>query len=163
MNNSVNFGDGVFDAAKASVNNRANGLTKIAIDIVFDYLECKIVNLPESIKQLCNNPETEREIVTLWSENLFKEGLVPKGYNGLPDSLVISNLHQEGYLDGLYIGYILAMMAMADNDASEDTILSTRDQIRPNLMGHHYDNRNEFIDRYKDAKYRWIEKAKGAN
>lgn len=33
MDNRVNFGDGVLDKAKDSVNNRAKGLVKIAIDV----------------------------------------------------------------------------------------------------------------------------------
>ena len=132
MNNNVNFGDGVIDEAKADVNNRLNKLTKKIIYAFFDYLEGKVEDLPEKIKQLRNSPETEREIAVLWSEHLFEEGLIPKGYNGLPDNLMISNFHQEGYLDGLYIGYILAMMALADNDAPKDIIFSARDYIRPN-------------------------------
>ena len=41
----------------------------------------------------------------------------------------------------MYVGYILAMMALVDNGASKDTILAVRDYIRPNLMGHHFDDR----------------------
>ena len=160
MNNNVHFGDGVIDEAKADVNNRVKGLIKIAIDAVFDYLEGKVEELPEKIKQLRNSPETEREIAALWSGHLFEQGLVPKGYKGLPDDLLISNFHQEGYLDGLYIGYILAMMALAESDIPKEAILSVRDYIRPNLIGHHYDDRDEFISRYKDEKYSWIDKAR---
>ncbi|ARP49666.1 hypothetical protein B6259_01400 [Ruminococcaceae bacterium CPB6] len=158
MDNNVDFGDGVLDEAKADVNNRAKGLVKIAIDAVFDYLEGKVKDLPEIIKQLRNNPETEQKIAALWSEQLSEEGFVPKRYNGLPDNLLISNFRQDGYLDGLYAGYVLAMMALADNDASKDIILATRDYIRRNLIGHHYDDRDEFIGQYKDEKYSWIDK-----
>ena len=42
-------------------------------------------------------------------------------------------MHQTGYLDGLYVGYILAMMSLVDNEAPKDLILSVRDDIRPNL------------------------------
>lgn len=160
MDNNVNFGDGVLDGAKADINNRAKRLVKIAIDAVFDYLEGKVKDLPETIKQLRNSPETEQKIAALWSEHLSEEGLVPKGYNGLPDNLLISNFHQEGYLDGLYAGYVLAMMALADNDAPKDIILAARDYIRPNLIGHHYDDRDEFIGQYKDEKYSWIDKTR---
>jgi hypothetical protein len=163
MNNNVHFGDGVLDEAKADVNNRVRGLIKIAIDAVFDYLEGKVEDLPKIIKQLRNSPEIEREIAALWSEHLFEEGLVPKGYNGLPDNLLISNFHQEGYLAGLYTGYILAMMALVDNDTPKDIIFSAKDYIRPNLIGHHYDDRDEVIGRYKDEKYSWIEKARESN
>ncbi len=156
MDHNVHLGDGVLNEAKSDINNRTNGLAKIAIDLVFDYLESKVKDLPEAIKRLRDSPGTDREIVALWSEHLFKEGLVPKGYNGLPDNLLISNFHQEGYLDGLYVGYILAMMALVDNDAPKDLILTVRDYIRPNLIKHHYNDRDKFICRYKDEKYRWI-------
>lgn len=154
-----NFGNDVFDDVKANVNNRTKGLTKIAIDGVFDYLEDKVKDLPEIIKKLRNNQEIEEKIVTLWSEQLFKEGLVPKGYKGLPDNLLISNFRQEGYLEGVYVGYILAMMALVDNDVSKDIILAARDSIRPNLIGHHYNGKDDFISQYKDEKYSWVDKA----
>jgi len=160
MDNNVHFGDGVLDEAKVDVNSRTKGLVKIAIDAVFDLLEDKVKNLPETIKRLRNSPEAEREIAAKWSEHLFEEGLVPRGYNGLSDNLLISNFHQEGYLAGLYAGYVLAMMSLADNDAPKDVILSARDYIRPDLIGHHYDDRDEFNDRYKDEKYNWIDKAR---
>ena len=47
MNNNVHFGYGVIDEAKSDVNNRAKGLIKIAIDVVFDYLEGKVEDLPK--------------------------------------------------------------------------------------------------------------------
>lgn len=52
------------------------------------------------------------------------------------------------------------MMALVDNNVSEDTVLAIRDCLRPNLMGHRYDSRNEFLDRYDDEKYKWIEKSR---
>ena len=139
MDNKVHLGDGVLDEAKTDINDRAK-------------------DIPEAIEQIRNNPKAEQEISALWSEHLFKEGLVPKGYNGLPDEILISNLHQTGYLDGMYVGYVLAMMALVDNDVSEDIILAIRDYIRPNLLGHHYNNRDEFISQYKSEKYNWIDK-----
>jgi hypothetical protein len=162
MNDNVKLRDGVLDEAKYNVNSRTNGLVKIVVDVVFDYLEAKIKNLPETIKRLRNNPETEKKIEALWSEHLFEEGLVPKGYNGLPDNLLIHNFRQEGYLDGLYVGYILAMMALVDNNAPEEIVLAARDSIRPNLMGHRYDKKDEFVDRYKNDKYSWVDKSKDA-
>lgn len=160
MTSNVNLGDGVLNEAKANINNRTSGLVEIAINAVFDYLEGKVKDLPKTIKQLRNSPETEQKVAALWSEQLFEKGLVPKGYNGLPDNLLIANLHQDGYLDGLYVGYVLAMMALVDNGAPKDLILTARDYIRPNFHGHHYDDRNEFIDQYKDEKYSWIDKSR---
>ena len=110
--------------------------------------------------KLRDNLETAEKIETLWSEYLFEEGIIPKGYAGLPDNLIISNLHQEGYIDGLYVGYILSMIALVDNDAPKDLILSIRNDIRPNLIENHYNYRQEFIDKYKSDKYYWVEKVR---
>lgn len=163
MDSNVRLGDGVLDEAKSEINSRATELVKQSINDFFDFLESKIKDIPEMIERfhsLRNNPETEQKIEALWSKQLFEKGLVPKGYSGLPDNLLISNLHQEGYLDGLYVGYILALMALVDNNAPNEIILAVRDYIRPNLFGHHYDDRDEFISQYKDEKYSWVAKAK---
>jgi len=161
MSENVRLGDGVVDEAKAEANNRIKELVKMSVNMFFDYLESQMKDLPDTIKRLRNNPELEQKVETLWSEQLFEEGLVPKGYSGLPDKLLVANLHQDGYLGGMYVGYILAMMALVDNGASKDTILAVRDYIRPNLMGHHFGDRDEFISQYKNEKYSWVEKEKG--
>lgn len=160
MNNSVHLGDGVLDETKAEINNRITELIKIVIDVVFNSLKDKIDDLPAIIEQLRNNPEVEQKIATLWSKHLAEKGLIPKGYNGLPDHLLISNFLQDGYLEGLYVGYVLAMMALVDNNASKNIIIAVRDYIRPNLTRHYYHDRDEFINRYKNEQYRWIDKVK---
>ena len=161
MSENVRLGDGVVDEAKAEANNRIKELVKMSVNMFFDYLESQMKDLPDTIKRLRSNPELEQKVEALWSEQLFEEGLVPKGYSGLPDKLLVTNLHQDGYLGGMYVGYILAMMALVDNGASKDTILAVRDYIRPNLMGHHFDDRDEFISQYKNEIYSWVEKEKG--
>ena len=161
MSENVRLGDGVVDEAKAEANNRIKELVKMSVNMFFDYLESQMKDLPDTIKRLRSNPELEQKVEALWSEQLFEEGLVPKGYSGLPDKLLVTNLHQDGYLGGMYVGYILAMMALVDNGASKDTILAVRDYIRPNLMGHHFDDRDEFIGQSKNEKYSWVEKEKG--
>ena len=161
MSENVRLGGGVVDEAKAEANNRIKELVKMSVNMFFDYLESQMKDLPDTIKRLRSNPELEQKVEALWSEQLFEEGLVPKGYSGLPDKLLVTNLHQDGYLGGMYVGYILAMMALVDNGASKDTILAVRDYIRPNLMGHHFDDRDEFISQYKNEKYNWVEKEKG--
>ena len=161
MSENVRLGDGVVDEAKAEANNRIKELVKMSVNMFFDYLESQMKDLPDTIKRLRSNPELEQKVEALWSEQLFEEGLVPKGYSGLPDKLLVTNLHQDGYLGGMYVGYILAMMGLVDNGASKDTILAVRDYIRPNLMGHHFDDRDEFIGQYKNEKYSWVEKEKG--
>ena len=161
MSENVRLGDGIADEAKTEFNNRAGELVKVAINMVFDYLENHVNDLPDAVRRLRNNKEIEQKVEALWSEKLFEEGLVPKGYSGLSDKLLIDNLHQTGYLDGLYVGYALAMMAMVDNNADEELILAVRDYICPNLMGHHFNDRDEFIRQYKNEKYNWVEKGKG--
>ena len=41
-----------------------------------------------------------------------------------------------------------------------ELILSVRDDVRPNLMGHHYNDREQFYQRYKDEAYSWVEKSR---
>lgn len=100
------------------------------------------------------------ELISLWSSQLSEKGLLPQGYAGLPDNLLIDNLHQDGYLAGLYTGYALALMSLVDNNASKELILSVRDDVRPNLTGHHYNDREQFYLRYKDEAYSWVEKSR---
>lgn len=52
------------------------------------------------------------------------------------------------------------MLALVDSNASEELILTIRDYIRPNLMGHSYESRDNVIDLYKNEKYSWIDKSK---
>lgn len=99
------------------------------------------------------------ELISLWSAQLTEKGVLPKGYAGLPDNLLIDNLHQDGYLEGIYVGYALAIMSLVDNNAPEELILAVRDDIRPNLMGHHYNDREEFFLRYKGEAYSWVERS----
>ena len=158
MSENVHLGDSVVDEAKSEANNRLKELVRITVNMFFDDLERRVKDLPDTIKRLRNNPELEQKVETLWSEQLFEEGLVPKGYSGLPDKLLVANLHQDGYLDGMYLGYILAMMALVDNNAPKAMILAVRDYIRPNLLRHHFGDREEFISQYKSEKYSWVEK-----
>lgn len=158
MDDNIHLGDGVRDEVIADVNEQLKGIAKRTIEIFFSFLEEKVKVLPEKIKKLRNNPEIEKRMITMWSEYLFNKGLIPSGYRGLPDHLLISNFRQEGYIDGLYVGYILAMMALVDINASSDIVLSARDYIRPNLLGNSYTKKGEFIDLYKSQKYNWVEK-----
>ncbi|MCD7805341.1 MAG: hypothetical protein LUH03_09435 [Oscillospiraceae bacterium] len=158
MSDNVNFGNEVMNEAKADITDRTKKLTRMFINGVFDFLDEKVKDLPETIKQLRNNPEADERIAALWSEHLSAEGMLPKGYEGLPDELLVANLHQDGYLSGLSTGYILAMMSLVDNDAPKELILSVRDDMRSSLIGNHYDDRDDFAAQYKDDKYSWVEK-----
>lgn len=158
--NKVRLGDGVWDAAKIDINDRTATVAKNLVSMFFDYLDQKVKDLPEAIRQLKNNPETTQEITKMWSEELFSQGFIPHGYTELSDELLIRNFRQEGYLDGLYAGYALALTAMADKGVQEETIIAVRDALRPNLLGHSYEERTEFTDLLKDEKYEWINKEK---
>lgn len=162
MGNNVHLGDGALNEAKANINSRINDLVKIIIDVVFDYFEGAVKDLPEKIEHLRSSPEVEQKIASLCSEHLFEEGLVPRCYKGLPDNLLISNIRQDEYVFGLYGGYILAMIALVDNDVPKDIILAVRDYIRPIIFDHPYDDRIKFVEQFnKDEKYSWIDKANG--
>ena len=67
-------------------------------------------------------------------------------------------MQQTAYLDGIYTGYILTMMSLVDNEASENLIFSVRSDVLPNLV-QHYNNREEVYKRYKSEKYGWINQA----
>lgn len=156
--NSVRLGEGVSNEVKTAINQEMTDAAKVFIGIVSKIVKEKIKDAPGKLEQLLNSKETEQELLDLWSDKLVQEGLIPKVYSGLREEHLIVNMHQDGYLGGLYAGYTLAMMGLVDNHASEELILSVRDYIRPNLIGHHYDNKDEFYSKYKDEKYSWVEK-----
>lgn len=148
----------LLDEAKNEISNRFKQLLHILINNTFDYLEKNVSELPEKIKNLRDDPQLKKELTNSFSIQLHEMGLIPKSYSGLSDKLLISNLHQEAYLEGLYIGYILSMMALTDNKVSKDIIISVRDYIRPYLAKNYYENKNDFISKYSDDKYNWIDK-----
>lgn len=155
----VTLGDGVADKVKDNINKNISETLTMLSNIAFNYLKAKIKDIPQGIEKILSSADAQEEILTLWSNQLCERGLIPKGYNGLPDELLIAIFRQEGYLDGLYAGYALAMMALVDNDAEKELIISVRDDIRPNLIGNHYNNRDDFYKRYKGETYSWIERA----
>lgn len=148
----VKLGEGVVDDMKTATNQELSDIGKMLVKVFGKFAKEKIqgINLDELFSK-----KNQEELVSLWSTQLAE-----KGYAGLPEDLLIDNVHQEGYLKGLYTGYILSLMALVDHGASEDLILSIRDEVRPNLSGHHYNDSDEFSSRYKDEKYNWIDSAK---
>ena len=152
----VRLGDGIVDDLKLTANQELSDMGKMLIGVISKFAKEKIqgINLDELFSK-----KNEEDLLNLWSIQLVQKGLIPQGYSGLPENLLIDNLHQTGYLDGIYAGYILAMMSLVDNEAPENLILSVRDDIRPKLIGHHYNNRGEFSEQYKSEKYSWIEQA----
>lgn len=156
----------IANEATKIATDRTKRLVDIVINEAFDYIEKNLQNVPgmiEEIKKCLENfqksPEFEQKIECTCAERLAEEGLIIEGYVGLPDNLLISNLHQEGYMSGLHMGYLLSMMAMADNDSPKELIVAVRDELRNTLYGHHYDNREEFVKRYKESNYNWIDRA----
>lgn len=152
--NGVRLGQGVADDMKQVANQELSDMGKMLIGVIAKFAKGKIqgVNLDELFSK-----KNEEELVALWSNRLAEKGLIPKGYAGLSEQLLITNMHQEGYVDGLYAGYVLAMMALVDNDAPKELVLSVRDDIRPNLVRNHYNDRDEFYSRYKNEKYSWVD------
>lgn len=133
--NSVRLGEGVVDNLKQSVNQEVTDIGKMLISVISKYAKEKVQGI--NINELFSKKD-EETVLNLWSTQLVEKGLIPKGYANLPDNLLMHNLHQTGYLDGMYVGYALAMMSLVDNGAPEELILSVRDDIRPNLIGHRY-------------------------
>lgn len=162
--NTIHFGENIANDVKSAVNDEIKGILRIVIKSFSEKIKDKIPELPDKvetkIKEMVDKPEIIDEIATEWSEKLYEKGLVPKGYSGLPDELLIANFHQDGYLSGLYAGYVLAMMSLVDNKADKELIISVRDDIRPNLIGHHYNDRDEFYKKYKSETYSSIETLK---
>ncbi|MGO5086117.1 hypothetical protein ACTQ3U_02240 [Oscillospiraceae bacterium LCP25S3_F9] len=159
--NTSHFCEDIVTDAKLVAKDEIKDIVSLLIKVFSQKIKDKIPELPDKIemkiKEMTDKPEIVDEIVAEWSQELYKKGLVPKGYSGLTDELLIANFHQDGYLDGLYAGYVLAMMSLVDNKADEELILSVRDDIRPNLIGHHYNDRGEFYEKYKNETYSWIE------
>lgn len=155
--NKIKLGDGVIDDIKSSANQETSEIGKMLVKVFSDFLKKKVqgINLEELFSK-----ENQEELVKLWSVQLAEKGLISKGYAGLSEEQLINNLHQEGYLDGIYAGYVLSMMALVDNDAPKNLIISVRDEVRPNLMGNHYNDRDKLISGYKDEKYNWVNSAK---
>lgn len=160
----VHLGEGIADEAKNILNKETKEIISATIKAFSKKIKEKIPELPDmvggKIKNIADSQKVIDEITKEWSEELYDKGLVPKGYSGLPDKLLIHNFHQEGYLDGMYVGYILALMSLIDNGADEKLILSVSDDVGSNLIGHWYDDRNEFIDKFKAEKYQTIFKQK---
>ena len=154
--NKVKLGDGVADGLKSEANQEILSIGKMLIGVLSKYVKDKVQNI--DLEKLLSKKDTD-ELISLWSSQLAEKGVLPKGYAGLPDNLLIDNLHQDGYLEGIYVGYALAIMSLVDNNAPEELILAVRDDVRPNLMGHHYNDREEFFLRYKGEAYSWVERS----
>lgn len=150
------FGDGVMDAAKDEFNREAGQCARELVRKAFAYIREKAEDLPATLESLLSDKKVEDDVISLWANQLYTEGIVPKGYVGLQDEDLVHNLQQEGYIDGMYVGYIQALVAMIDNGVEKEKILAVRDALRANLWGHRYEDSAEFTNLLKDEKYEWI-------
>ena len=98
-NNNVKLGDGVVDTWKQSANKELSDIGKILIDIISKFAKEKIQNI--DLNELYSK-KNEDELLNMWSGQLVEKGLISKGYAGLPEELLVKNLHQDGYLDGMF-------------------------------------------------------------
>lgn len=153
----VRLGDGVANGLKEEANQELLDIGKLFIDLISKAIKEKVRNF--DIDKLLSKKEKD-ELTSLWSMKLAEEGRLPKGYAGLPDELLIENLRQEGYIDGVHAGYVLAMMSLIDINAPEDLVISVRDKLRPRLIGQRYCDRKSIFDQYKNEKYNQVETPK---
>ena len=166
MNDNGQLNKNVSEKIVDHLNERMEQFICVGLDAIFDKLEEQARCFPQDVqmkfRNICsflrNDTEFKQKTFTLWSEQLYEEGLIPKGYKGLSNQNIIANFRQNGYLDGMYCGYILSMMAMADNNIPQESITKVRDTIRPYVMSANYKNTDEIIGHYKEEKYSWIEK-----
>ena len=136
-------GGGVREAFKQAANQRMEQLISSGIDTLFDYLDNKIKELPETIKRLRNNPKMKKEVCDLWSHKLFEQGTIPKGYDGLPDNILIHNFLQDGYMNGLYVGHYLTLLSMAEHGFSPKDLNDIGATV--NLYKRSYEDHQELL------------------
>lgn len=99
--NNVKLGDGVADGLKSEANQELLSIGKILIGLLSKYVKDKVQNI--DLEKLLSKKDMD-DLISLWSSQLSENGFLPKGYAGLPDNLLIDNLHQDGYLAGIYVG-----------------------------------------------------------
>ena len=151
----VHLGDGVLDAAKNSVNEGTKKILTSLIDRFFEYLGEKANDIPEKLKKVFQSPDTKKEILSLWSTQLYEQGIIPAGYNGLPDELFIRNCKQDGYLDGMYSGVLITMVTLLEKGVSKEDILNARQDIMPKLLGETYERRDTLCTELKEMIQNW--------
>lgn len=146
----VKLSDGVADNLMQSLNNELSEIGKTLIELISEFVKERIRDI--DLRELFSKKD-EDKLLNIWYSQLVEKGLIPKVYEGLPEDMLIHNLHQEGYLQGMYVGFALALMSLVDNNAEENLILSVMDDIRLNLVCHQYEDSSEFLDRFKSEKY----------
>lgn len=135
----------------------------MAVEMLFDYIESKVKEIPDSIKRLLDSPEAKKEVAALWSEKLYEQGVIPKGYAGLPDDLLIHNFHQDGYLEGMYAGYLITITALAEKGVSKEDLLDAREIVMPRFFRKSYEDRKALFDQLESEMQEWVKDTKPQN
>lgn len=169
-NSEIELTDKIIGGLVNEAGKQALRIGNTLIDTLADYFVGKIQNidvdeLMNKLRELLGklNKDDMETLKSLWSARLVEKGLISSAYFGLSDGHIIDNLHQEGYLSGLYVGYALAMMSLTNNNAPEELIVSVRDDLRSHLTGHHFNNQDHPLSQYQDEKYSWIERFSESN
>lgn len=139
------------------------GIASMAVEMLFDYIESKVKEIPDSIKRLLDSPEAKKEVAALWSEKLYEQGVIPKGYAGLPDDLLIHNFHQDGYLEGMYAGYLITITALAEKGVSKEDLLDAREIVMPRFFRKSYEDRKALFDQLESEMQEWVKDTKPQN
>ncbi len=129
----------------------------------FKNLKEKAKDIPEIVIQRLSKPETAQEIAEMWSDQLAEKGFISKAYAGLPNETLIHNLRKERYMDGLFVGCAIALMALATNDVEIIRLWLLEMLFVLINMDIVMKNRKEFLDPFKSEKYNWIDKARAQN
>ena len=154
---------------KNDVNIRSKSFAKKTINTLFDYLEdCVTETIKDSdkratflntIRMIFTKPETEEIVVKTAGEILADKGLLPEEYRHWDDEIWFHNLHQEEYMHGKYIGYLLAVIALYEKDAPIELLQSVEDSMTANIpaygLGGKYGSSDEVMEKFDKAKLAW--------
>lgn len=99
----VKLSDGVADNLMQSLNNELSEIGKTLIELISEFVKERIRDI--DLRELFSKKD-EDKLLNIWYSQLVEKGLIPKVYEGLPEDMLIHNLHQEGYLQGMYVGFI---------------------------------------------------------
>ena len=153
----VHLGDGVRESATAKTNEEIQKLISVGIESLFDYLTTQVKDIPDAINHFLSDSKAKEEIADLWSERLYEQGVVPKGYSGLSDELLIHNFHQDGYMEGMYMGYLISVTTLAKIGVCKDSLLAARKEIIPKFMRKDYDSRKALFEELEGEIHKWAE------
>lgn len=108
---SVKLGDGVADKIKDNINENMSETLTMLSNIAFNYLKEKIKDIPQGIERILSSDEAQKEILTLWSNQLCERGLDlphPDGPNSTKNS-PFSTEKETFFKTGTLVSYDLFM------------------------------------------------------